>query len=46
MTDKICSGVDFDDADYGFKEEDKSKTKVRLGSYNFSVFKLKPSQLT
>lgn len=24
----ICSGVDFDDADYGFKEEGKSKLKV------------------
>lgn len=22
------SGVDFDDVDYGFKEEDKSKSKV------------------
>ena len=25
---KFCSGVDFDDPDYGFKEEDKSATKV------------------
>lgn len=23
-----CSGVDFDDPDYGFKEEDKPGTKV------------------
>ena len=25
------SGVDFDDSEYGFKEEDKDPTKVSLG---------------
>lgn len=25
-----ASGVDFDDAEYGFKEENKDPTKVRL----------------
>jgi len=27
------SGVDFDDVDYGFKEENKSSVKVSSGEY-------------
>lgn len=29
VIDKTCSGVDFDDPEYGFKEEDKTRVKAQ-----------------
>lgn len=29
IVDKACRGVDFDDPEYGFKEEDKTQIKAR-----------------